>query len=102
MNDGVKRYRAGYEGEMYQIAYIDEEVGKDEPDPILRDVWVADADYDALAAQLEEMRVLLLEGWAISCAGAETHKCPEGCQFCAWADKARAFLASATLQETKP
>jgi hypothetical protein len=56
MNDGVKRYRAGYEGEMYQIAYIDEEVGKDEPDPILRDVWVADADYDALKALFMDTR----------------------------------------------
>jgi hypothetical protein len=53
MSDGIKRYRADRNGEMYQIAYIDEELGKDEPDPILRDVWVADADCDALAARLE-------------------------------------------------
>jgi hypothetical protein len=73
MSDGVKRYRADRNAEMYQIAYIDEELGKSEPDPILRDVWVADADYDALAARLEEAERMIAE----LVIGGYLDRCPE-------------------------
>jgi hypothetical protein len=97
MSDGVKRYRADRNAEMYQIAYIDEELGKSEPDPILRDVWVADADYDALAARLEATvtalencrQNTLTDGTPCFCWNAP----PEGTPHLNFCREARAVLA---------
>jgi hypothetical protein len=104
MSDGVKRYRADRNAEMYQIAYIDEELGKDEPDPILRDVWVADADHDALAARLEAALKALEKVVARGCGCRSSHHDDWHSKECP-IPQARAVLKerpSATLQETKP